>query len=283
MKIDINEQEEIASKSVEQLDYKIRIYTIIAWGIVAIGGLTPLFLFFSSSNKPEGLSGLGDFIGGITATLWSLAGLLFVFTAFLGQQKQMILQGLEILFNREELKNNREELRGQKEQMIKQNANIDKQNFETTFFNLLSLHRMNVAEWEFIDRTHGTATYNDTNYKSHIAITKSLIPILEAYKKQRDLSPSMDFKEISRESLKNNLVYENYHRTIEKILLYIWESQQENKKFYEEVFAAQLTDNEYIYNLFYFSAWDNSNLAAWFNRKSKVSIGDLLKKYIKEP
>lgn len=83
---------------------------------------------------------LGTFIGGFVASLWSLAGIFFIYIAFLGQKRQLILQQLEIKFNQIELKATRLELEGQKEQMMEQNATLKHQRFENTFFQLVNIH-----------------------------------------------------------------------------------------------------------------------------------------------
>jgi hypothetical protein len=40
----------------------------------------------------------GDFVGGVVASIWSLAGLMFIYVAFLGQKLQLLLQQLELRY-----------------------------------------------------------------------------------------------------------------------------------------------------------------------------------------
>ncbi len=69
----------------------------------------------------------GTFSGGIIAALWSLAGIILIFVAFLGQQIQIIQQGLELEYMRREYSNTTEMLKMQKEEMKKQNQLVDQQ------------------------------------------------------------------------------------------------------------------------------------------------------------
>lgn len=136
---------------------KIKNFENLAWMFIVVGGLafTSYFLFKYLFREPP-LSEIGDFTGGVVNAFWALAGLFFIYVAFLGQQKQIKQQQTEIRINREELELNREELKltreelkGQKEQMIEQNKILAQQRFETTFFNMLTLYESMVSELEY--------------------------------------------------------------------------------------------------------------------------------------
>jgi len=91
------------------------------------------------SEEGLGLNEFGDYLGGTVASCWALAGLFFIYVAFLGQKVEMIYQREELKLTRNELEATREELKGQREQMELQNENLRTQNFENTFFQLLKL------------------------------------------------------------------------------------------------------------------------------------------------
>jgi hypothetical protein len=74
----------------------------------------------------------GDMFGAVNA--------LFSGLAFAGVIIAILLQRGELRLQREELTLTREELVGQKEALNAQNKTLQKQNFETTFFQLLTLH-----------------------------------------------------------------------------------------------------------------------------------------------
>jgi len=146
-------QNEIKSK-IDSLDKDIFIYSRCAWGCVIIGfvaALSAIIYFFNfdfSRNEVNNfnLNLLGDFMAGLVASIWSLAGLFFIYVAFLGQKQQLLNQQIEICYSqlelkytRLELKYTRFELKGQKEEMIAHNKTLNQQKFENTFFQLLGL------------------------------------------------------------------------------------------------------------------------------------------------
>ncbi|QDK80821.1 hypothetical protein EXU85_20300 [Spirosoma sp. KCTC 42546] len=104
----------------------------IAWGLLGFG--ISIFIYFVvsskidnlqiwSSNKIDfGITGqFGDFIGGVVGTLFSLSGTLLIFLTFQEQKEQ----------------NYKESIRN----------NID--GFESTFFELIKLHRENINELSY--------------------------------------------------------------------------------------------------------------------------------------
>jgi len=128
----------------ENLSKKIIKFTFWAWGFVWIGfavGIFSIIVFYCQNDeKGFGLNLLGDFLSGTVASIWSLAGLFFIYIAFLGQKQQLLNQQLEIMYSQLEVKYTRLELAGQKLEMREQNETLKLQKFENTFFNLLSLH-----------------------------------------------------------------------------------------------------------------------------------------------
>src|SRR5438309_1901831 len=112
---------EFESKS-KELDSKISLYTNWAWGFVWTGIVVCFIgVYFYHERKPSefNLNLLGDFLGGSVASVWSLAGLFFIYVAFLGQKQQLLNQQLEIMYSQLEVKYTRLELEGQKNEMIK--------------------------------------------------------------------------------------------------------------------------------------------------------------------
>ena len=158
--IDIEEEinkatERIDKKSIEieskisNVDNKIKIYTNWAWTFVWIGIIVLIFaiVYFLIKNEESGfaINLLGDFLSGTVASLWALAGLFFIYVAFLGQKQQLLNQQLEIMYSQLEVKYTRFELEGQKKELIEQNLTLRKQRFENTFFQLLHNHQDIVA------------------------------------------------------------------------------------------------------------------------------------------
>ncbi|QGY46901.1 hypothetical protein GM418_25550 [Maribellus comscasis] len=152
IEVEINkETKRIDTKSAEienkisTVDKKISTYTNWAWGFVWIGIIVLIFsvIYFFKKNDESGfaLNLLGDFLAGTVASLWALAGLFFIYVAFLGQKQQLLNQQLEIMYSQLEVKYTRYELEGQKKELMEQNLTLRKQRFENTFFQLLRNHQ----------------------------------------------------------------------------------------------------------------------------------------------
>lgn len=140
----LEQKEAKINEEIENLNSKVKRFTNFAWGFVALGFWVIIGGFAFGDFKS--FSEFGDFVGGSVGSIWSLAGLLFVYVAFLGQKQSILNQQIEILYNQEELRATRKELAGQKEQMELQNATLKQQQFENTFFNLLENYNEFMAE-----------------------------------------------------------------------------------------------------------------------------------------
>lgn len=111
---------------------------IFVGGIVIVAAiLTPLILFMVRNHLDEdtfaALGPVGDFFGGTTVGLLTLASMLFVIASISMQRKQLDMQ-------QDELKMQREELAKTREEFELTNKTLTKQQFESTFFNMINLH-----------------------------------------------------------------------------------------------------------------------------------------------
>lgn len=78
------------------------------------------------------LGAVGDYMGGTTVGLLSLASLLFVAAAMMMQKKELELQRKEVMATRKEYEIT--------------NRTMKKQSFDSTFFNMINLHRSILSE-----------------------------------------------------------------------------------------------------------------------------------------
>lgn len=119
-------------KTITELEKDINFYTKIAW-VAVFSALVPIgyagFVVFIESKFWQEAD-LGSFIGGVSGTLTALAGVFFVYVAFLGQRISIIQQQIE-------LQETQKEIKGQTRQLELQNQQFQIQSYETTFFNLL--------------------------------------------------------------------------------------------------------------------------------------------------
>lgn len=124
----------------KKLEWEIKQFKWIASVLVIVG----LFAFAIGAGsvlmtgESKWAQSLGDFSGGVVASFWSLAGIMLVYIAFIGQKQQLMLQEEELRLNREEMIATRMEIEGQKLEMEEQNKTAALQRFENTFFSLLS-------------------------------------------------------------------------------------------------------------------------------------------------
>lgn len=157
----------------QKLKSKIWRFSAIAWLLVCIGIVILVFAlskYYYDENMT--LSALGDFLAGSMTAAWSLAGLFFIYVAFLGQKQQMIYQqdqleinNQDLELNRQEIKQTNETLRLQREEMTKQNVTAKHQQFENFFFNLINTHLKIVEDldsvFEVQDEIHGGTRTNE--------------------------------------------------------------------------------------------------------------------------
>ncbi|MCY8912542.1 putative phage abortive infection protein [Bacillus atrophaeus] len=113
-------------------------WLIVGWLFVCVAVLTPTVILIklnSSLNlkKFDSLGPIGDFLGGTTVGLLSLASIVFVVATISMQKKELVLQRKELTMQRDELKRTREEFE-------LSNQTLLKQQFENTFFNMINLH-----------------------------------------------------------------------------------------------------------------------------------------------
>jgi hypothetical protein len=113
---------------VKPTSHEIRI-RVFSWGAVILAAVgVAIAIWGLWQFKPDELEKLGTFYSGSVAALWSLAALVLIYVAFLGQRVQIDLQQAGLMENRADLDRQRETL--------------GVQQFEGTFFQLLSFHHL---------------------------------------------------------------------------------------------------------------------------------------------
>ncbi len=240
----LSQKEGTVNKKVDEIDSSIKTFSNSAWALVWVGLAIIILSFafvFCFPKYNQVLNDFGTFVGGTVASLWSLAGLFFIYVAFLGQKQQLILQQLEIKFSQIELKATRLELEGQKEQMMEQNATLKHQRFENTFFQLVNIHTSIVSSMDLRKIANksiiaeGRDCFNNFYQRLQGKINNpevaSLKDTLKAYKSffidnQNDLG--------------------HYFRNLYHIIKFVATSDLENKKTYTNFVRAQLSSYELV-------------------------------------
>lgn len=227
-------------------------FTGVAWVFVFVGFLAAGYGIYKCFKDSQGfglnnLGLIGSFFQGSVASIWSLAGLMFIYVAFLEQRKQVTQQDAE--------------LEAQKQQFQIQHESIKKQNFESAFFQLLNLHNQLVNGME-IGKT-GTHYYY---------VGKSCFP---TWRQEFDTRYRVWLTEnlhcnsneprwlVTRSEIKNvTTFYESdffktreaqlgpYFRNLYHLFKFVADSDITNKRRYTSLARAQLSNME-LFFLFY--------------------------------
>lgn len=258
-------------REVSKLNSKIVTYTKWAWGFVILGAVIVLYgiiIYICKNNEAGfGLNLLGDFMSGTVASVWSLAGLVFIFIAFLGQKQQLLNQQLEIMYSQLEVKYTRLELAGQKKEMIEQNKTLRIQRFENTLFQMISNHHELIDKLSF-KKPDIMGLSSDEILEKREVLEQAIEDLKSNFewslkRKVEDGSQTRYENIIVRsteeafEYLKasyDNFYFEkyrqllsNYYRNIYHIFKFIYLSdliEDEKKQFYGSLVRAQLSSNE---------------------------------------
>jgi hypothetical protein len=243
-----NRQKEI-NNEIKELSAKIKTFANWAWVFVWLGfGITIfaiIYYIFKNTENGYGLNLLGDFMAGTVSSIWSLAGLFFIYVAFLGQKQQLLNQQLEIMFSQLEVKYTRLELAGQKKEMAIQNKTLIQQKFENAFFQLLGLFN-NISD--SIDITHNDKTYTGRDcFKVLYDLLKSTC---RKEKIESGTNGPITFDELMNgysSFYKLNMSdLSHYFRTIYHIFKFIDNSEIDNKETYTSLVRSQLSSYEQI-------------------------------------
>jgi len=231
-------------------------YTTWAWRFVWFGAfvafISIVFYLCKNTETGFGLNLLGDFMAGTVASIWSLAGLFFIYVAFLGQKQQLLNQQLEIMYSQLEVKFTRLELSGQKQEMMEQNNTLRQQKFENTFFQLLNLFNSIVNSLDIRNRQTLVVTTSgrDCFVVFHKRLANHLYSVLNGVTPVRkDLSEATIEQTVEAydklySADKSDMSH--YFRTIYHIIKFIDKSKIENKKQYISIARAQLSSYEQI-------------------------------------
>jgi hypothetical protein len=139
---DLNEQK-------TKIEFQIDRWKKIGIGSAIVSFCPILILLFGHVFSPKGLTyeEVGTYIGGVSVPFASLASVLFIYVAFLGQRLQILFQQQDIRQSSKELELTREEIKGQKLEMAGQRKQLEIQNkqikldqLDRMFLKLLDSH-----------------------------------------------------------------------------------------------------------------------------------------------
>ena len=249
----------------DNLAIKITQFTNWAWIFVWFGvavAVVSIFIYLCKNTETGfGLNLLGDFMAGTVASIWSLAGLFFIYVAFLGQKQQLLNQQAEIMYSQLEVKYTRLELAGQKQEMKEQNETLRQQKFENTFFQLLNLFSSIVNSLDLRKSTSKTEVISTGRDCFEIFYRRLQMTLQEKNKHIlgftiQSSTSQQAIKAYSQFYDNNKSDMSHYFRTLYHIIKFVDKSTIENKKQYTSIVRAQLSSYEQVI-LFYNCLHDN--------------------------
>lgn len=126
-------QKDKEDKGLTKIEIAIKRYRIAAFTCIFIGFLCILVVWYQNKFvHPMKWNEVGDYLGGTMVGLWSLAGLFFIYVAFLGQR-------LDIQLTKNELQETRKV-------HDRQTTLMNRQQFDNLFFNLIQTHNQIVND-----------------------------------------------------------------------------------------------------------------------------------------
>lgn len=177
-----------------------------AWFVVVVTFIYPwiLRLIFASKWGVDihEMGTVGDYIGGTAAPFLNFASFLLLFGALKMQQESMKVQQNELRTQQEALKAQQEELKLTREEMAytrevfqEQSDTMARQRFESTLFNMITLHNQNANSLKFTVVHARTNFFQDETYEGRKVIGYLERQLEKAYKKydqsQRDRLESL--------------------------------------------------------------------------------------------
>lgn len=242
----------MSNKEKKEKSNELKNTWFIAGVVVSISAILIPFLFimFSSTEwtitSIGKLGAFGDYFGGSTIGLLSLASILFIVHTIQIQSKELSLQRRELELTREEMEKTREEHNIT-------NKTMKIQSFDSTFFNMIKMYNSIVENIIFREKSSRLALrhiwrrlYN--SIQSEVILNPSLENNHNNHHNSEDIVRD-NFEEFYKES---EYMLGHYFRNLYRIVKFIEDSSldEEEKKNYRGILRAQLSSSE-LYLLFY--------------------------------
>lgn len=247
----------------EKRKYKLYQLLIIVASIIGVWGfINPILIGWVFKDKDgyetyKEFGPVGDWIGGTSTPIITLASFIILLAAFLAQK--------------EELQATREEMNLTRKEFKEQNKTLTRQRFENTFFQMVSLHHSIVNSIEHTEIESYSKSYTETQYTSKIIQGRAYISNIARPLVSYEWSDTLDLRSLKQKY--NNIYQENqgelghYFRNLYHIIKLIDESAElendnnsefEERKKYIRIIRAQLSTDELLL-LFYNSITDEGS------------------------
>ena len=143
----MEKENEKKNKDLQKIETSIKWYRAVAFVFIVLGFLCiPVVWYQNEFVVPMKWNEVGDYLGGTMVGLWSLAGLFFIYVAFLGQR-------LDIQLTKGELQETRKVHN-------RQTTLMNRQQFDNLFFNLIQTHNQIVNDLDASIKYTFLSTYS---------------------------------------------------------------------------------------------------------------------------
>ena len=253
--------QDIFPSALERLERNIAFCQRVAWVLVFFGFTFGMYGF----HRLDELDKLGSYLQGTTGSLFALAGLMFIYVAFLGQKQQLIIQSEQLQEQkkqferdqeiqeqalrqqREELEITRQDSAEQRKKLEAQSNAMKRQIFESSFFQLLKNHNQIVSSLSdgnmSSPRLSGRECFQ--RWLEQLTSTK-LIPTRDDYHNIQMLPPksAIDRYEFFYET--KQAVLGHYFRNLYHVFKFVKDSEIDNaeKRRYTSLVRATLSQGE---------------------------------------
>ena len=234
-------------KNIKELQIREVIFKNVAMFLILLGSTCFIFsaIVFFSLYKYEGFA---EYFLACSASLWALAGIIYIYVAFLGQKAEILQNSYQIELNREELK--------------AQNDTLECQRFEGALFKMFNLLDSQISDLQIIIHSaQADEVFSRKRYFFYIFREFKNNPDININSGERIVASEErlpDSKDVQIKSLFRDIVYHNpelssYLNTIDLIIRFIDNSSVKNKDFYFSYLSSRLSLYEkciYFYYLF---------------------------------
>lgn len=204
-------------------------------------------------KKIEDLGAYGDFFGGTTVGLLSVAGSCFLVSSIFLQMKSNKIQ-------KDEMAKTNEQLNLQKKEFETTNITMIKQSFDSTFFSMLNLHH---------------AILNDIKIENEDNIYKSRQAFKEMYKYLAQEKSRVIVENIFEKVISNEKNFLEFSKAISKYNYISFRMRQVREKSgFKKTALDIVRDEKHI-------LIEGDNLSEWYEKWSKVDYTEDINKYVK--
>ena len=191
----------------------------------------------------------GDFFAGTTVPIFTLISSIGVILTLRMQQKQLEMQG-------EELQNSIEEMQETRKVMIEQGETMTLQRFESTFFNMVSLHNEITKSLSFEDNKISVTRHGIETFRVLLDIARDRHKTLHGTKQTHVEKLQSTYGVIYHDV--GEYRFGQYFRNLYALVKFVDEAaiKEEDKERYIEIIKAQLSTYESTVLLYHcFCVW----------------------------